>query len=497
MLEPLVIPPGVANNGTPYQVKNRWYSASQVRWVDGLMQPIGGWAALTTAAIAHPVRGALAWTDNTNAPWCALGTSTQLLISQGAATLTDITPTGLAVGSDSAFQELGYGGTTYGTGGYGLPNAGGARYLPPSTWQLDSWGQYLVATTSTDGRVFQWSLILTTPAAVVTNAPINNAGLVVTEQQHLMLVGAGGNPKLMQWSDVENNTVWTPSTTNEAGQIMLQTNGAAMRGLNVNGQILVLTTTDAHVMTYLGQPLIWNRNRVGDKCGLIAALACTVAGGAAWWMSNKRFWMFSGSAVQPVPCDVENYVFNNINQNQLGKISAGTTGKYGEITWFYPSIASSECDSYVTYNFIQNFWQVGLLPRTAWIDQDAFPTPMAVGVDGYLYAHETGTLANGATRTGQVFATTSAMEGGNGDRTTIINQVLVDEGTVGDTQLAFSASMTPNGTPHAFGPYTTRSDGYVDTNVEGRQVTMTVTPTNDNAWTLGRMRWDIQQGSGR
>ena len=496
MFEPLGLPPGVNNNGTAYQVKNRWYAASQVRWVDGVMQPIGGWATVAND-IAHPPRGMFSWETNEGAGWLAIGTSTQLLVNQSTSVLTDITPVGYLAGSDNAFQMLGYGGTQYGTGAYGLPNPAGAAYISPTTWTLDQWGEDLVACASTDGKLYQWNLNLASPAAVVANAPINNAAVVVTEQQHLMALGAGGNPKLVQWSDQENNTQWTPSTTNEAGQIPLVTTGACVCGFNVNGIMLVLTTTDAHAMQYLGQPLIFNRNKVGDKCGIIAAKAAAVAGNACYWMSDKRFWMFNGSVVQEVPCEVVNYVFGRLNYNAVGKIYCGTQGKYGEVTWFYPSSANNENDSYVTYNYLQGFWQIGSLARTSFVDSDAFPNPMATDAAGNLYIHETGTLDNGGSRVAEVFAQTSALEIGAGNFTLDVNQLLTDEKTLGDTQLTFTSRFAPNGKSYVFGPYQVRADGYMDARVSGRQIQMTVTPVTDNAWALGLLRWDAQPGSER
>ena len=45
----LEIPPGVFRNGTEYQVSGRWYDSNLVRWIDGLMMPVGGWERLTPA----------------------------------------------------------------------------------------------------------------------------------------------------------------------------------------------------------------------------------------------------------------------------------------------------------------------------------------------------------------------------------------------------------------------------------------------------------------
>ena len=55
------------------------------------------------------------------------------------------------------------------------------------------------------------SLKKNTVIAPIANAPINNKGMVVTEERFIFLLGAGGDPRKVQWCDKENNTVWTPS----------------------------------------------------------------------------------------------------------------------------------------------------------------------------------------------------------------------------------------------------------------------------------------------
>lgn len=493
---PLKLPPGVARNGTRYQVKGRWYDASQIRWVDDIMQPIGGWAAITTTPLADPARGMLAWRTNSGGRFFAVGTPSKLWVGKGDATLYDITPAGYVGGFPNGVEQLGYGGSTYGTGTYGTPRAGGV-YLPPSTWQLDTWGDNLVACAKGDGKIYQWALATGTPAAVVTNAPTNNIGMLVTEQRHLMALGAGGNGRLLKWSGVENNTLWTPDPTNEAGSIELVTSGTIMRGVRVRGQILVLTNVDAHVATYLAQPLIWGRDKIGDQCGLIGPNAVVVAGNTAFWMSDKRFWQYDGASVQELPCEVADYVFNNMNISQAEKFFAGSNGAFEEVQWNYCGPGVSEPDRYVAYNYKRGFWMLGSLPRAAWVDKSVFPTPMAVGTDGLVYNHETGTLGNGSSRVGAVYAETSALEAANGDNFLELSQMITDEKTLGDIQFKFRGRDTPNDTEYSYGPFLARADGYVDSRLSGRQLVMRVEPVTDNAWQLGIVRWDAKSGSRR
>src|SRR6185437_15044638 len=121
-LQPLNLPPGISRQGTRYQVRGRWYEANQVRWIDGIMGPIGGWQAITAATdlLAHPARGMLAWTTNSGGRWYAIGTSNKLVVGDGSANLYDVTPVGFSPGSDNAMEQLGYGGDGYNTGLYGV-----------------------------------------------------------------------------------------------------------------------------------------------------------------------------------------------------------------------------------------------------------------------------------------------------------------------------------------------------------------------------------------
>ena len=91
-----------------------------------------------------------------------------------------------------------------------------------------------------------------TVAEPLTNAPINNKGIVVTEERFIFALGAGGNSRKVQWCDKENNTQWTPAVNNESGDIELATSGQVMGGVRTRGVTLIITDTDAHMAQYIG-----------------------------------------------------------------------------------------------------------------------------------------------------------------------------------------------------------------------------------------------------
>jgi hypothetical protein len=46
---------------------------------------------------------------------------------------------------------------------------------------------------------------------LVANAPDDNVGIIVTNERHLVCLGADANKRKVQWSDQEDNTTWTPA----------------------------------------------------------------------------------------------------------------------------------------------------------------------------------------------------------------------------------------------------------------------------------------------
>ena len=492
MYIPLKLPPGIYRNGTEYQAAGRWYDANLVRWYENTLRPMGGWRKRSASQMTGLCRGFITWRDNSGERWIAAGTQSKLYAMNEAGTLKEITPTGITAGIADATIKTGYGYSTYGSYAYGVarPDLGGL--IPATTWSLDTWGEYLVACSSADGKLYEWQLGFTTPtlAAAITNAPTGNKALLVTAERILFALGAGGNPRKVQWSDQEDNTVWTPLATNQAGDFELATVGTLLAGKRVKGVNLLFTDVDVHSATYIGAPFIYGFEKAGSGCGLISAQAVAAIDTAAIWMSKSGFWTYDGY-VKPLPSDVSDYVFSNMNFNQASKVYAVHNSQFGEIWWYYPSSGSNENDSYVTYNYRENHWNIGSLARTAGTDAGVFTNPLLVSTDGYIYEHEVGFAYDSAS----VFAESGPVQLGNGDNIMSVRQVIPDEQTLGEAVVSFKTRNYPTGTQSTFGPYTAANP--TDVRFAARQVNVKVTGAVLADWRIGVMRLEAVAGGKR
>jgi hypothetical protein len=485
---PLQIPPGVYKNGTEYQSKGRWTDANLVRWYEGTLRPVGGWRKRSTSQVTGMARGLINWRDSNNNRRIGIGTHSNLYSMNESGTLTDITPTSFTVGDADAILKIGYGYGTYGSSAYGVARPDLGSYTPATTWSMDTWGEYLVACSSKDGKLLEWQLNTANDAVAITNAPTSCTGLIVTQERFLFALGAGGNPRKIAWSDQEVNTTWTPAATNQAGDFDLTTIGSLMCAKRIRGATILFTDVDVHTATYIGPPYIYGFERVGSGCGVISKQAVASTDSACIWMSNSGFWTYDGF-VKPLQCDVSDYVFSNINNTQASKVYCVHNSAYGEIWWFYPSASSNENNSYVSYNYRENHWAIGTLVRTCGTDRGIFSNPIMVSSDGYVYEHEVGFAYDSQT----LFAESGPIELGSGDRTMSLTGLIPDEKTLGDVNVKFSTKFYPNATEYNYGPYSMANPTSI--RISGRQVAARIEGNQLTDWRVGVIRFDGKPGS--
>ena len=325
---PQAPPPGVVRNATPEATPGRWYDVNLVRFRGGQIQPIGGNVAQPGSAVDDLPRDLLTWHDNNHVRWAAFGTDTKLYVYRfDLQTLTDITPAGVA-GLDPPGALVGYGLGDYGEDAYGTSRD--AADIGPQDiaatmgdrWSLDTFGEDLLVVPTQDGHLFRWSpLTPTVAAALVTGAPDQNRGVIVTDQRHVVLYGSGGDPRMVAWSDQENPDVWIADVTNLAGNKMLVTQSYAMTAAKVADGILIFTSNDVHKMTYVGAPYAYGIVQIASGCGPLSPRAVVGIGSLLAWPGSQSFWAYNGT-VQPLPCDVMDWFYSLVNRQMTGACSA-------------------------------------------------------------------------------------------------------------------------------------------------------------------------------
>jgi hypothetical protein len=489
-----------------------------------VLVPIGGNAILPNCATLDTFpRDVLTWHDNNADRWAAIGTDDKLYVySFKTQTLTDITPAGLGSLNPVAPPASGYGNGNYGAGLYGADNTttidigeSDIGALLGNKWSMDTFGQILLVVPTQDGSLYQWDPSnQTATATLVPNAPIGNAGVIVTDQRSVVLYGSG-DPRNVAWSDQESLTVWTPDITNLAGSKWLQTQSYAMTAVKVSQGILIYTANDVHLMQYVGPPYAYGIIQVGAGCGPMSLRAVAQSGSFAMWAGQRSFWMWNGT-VEPINCDVKDWFYSFINPTWIGKIFASPNPTFSELWWDWPDANNTECNRYVGYNFSDRTWFIGQRMRTASDPTGTMDHPIVGGAAaagstvGALYLHEYGWLDNGAARAsaGAVYAESGNIVMGEGDLRYNCTQVVYDAGRPG---MGVTAVTPPVGWQffcreqpfNAAGETATplysavQPNGLLDVRLSGRSVRMRMVALNDGPFALGRNRLVVKPAGQR
>jgi hypothetical protein len=220
-------------------------------------------------------------------------------------------------------------------------------------------------------------------------APQHSNGMTVAMPQAQVILfgsepimGSGViDPLLVRWSDVGTYDVWSATVSNQAGSYRLSRGSRIVGAIQAPQATLLWTDVDLWLMSYVGPPLIYGFTIMATGCGLVAPHAAAVIGSTTIWQSLRNFWQFSGG-IQPVPCAVWDYIFEDLDTVNLNKCHAAPNSSTNELMFFFPSQTTAVPP--LGENIL--LWSLALWETSVW-------TPQGLKVDQYalftaLYLYE-------------------------------------------------------------------------------------------------------------
>lgn len=345
----------------------------------------------------------------------------------------------LNVGGDVAFT-----GTGWGAGSWGRGTWGSASTVPSTTntiriWSMENWGEDLLISPR-NGGIYYWDSSTPNRAVAVTagDAPTKAVKVLVSPTQRIAMafgctpIGSTDQDLLfIRWSDYEDYEDWTPTSTNAAGGVRLNSGSQIITAIKTQNEILVWTDQALFAMVFVGGQDIFQVRLVEENVDIAGPNSVTTMNGVTYWMGRNNFYIYDGR-VKVLPCTVKSKL-RDVNYDQKYKVYCGANSIFEEVWWFYPSRNSSENDRYISFNVDQGTWSIGPLNRTAWVDVGIRDYPRAASPDGYLYFHELGhddvTPAGTAPLNEYVESAPLELSGGDlgrGDRFYFVDEMIPD-----------------------------------------------------------------------
>ena len=439
----------------------------------------------------------------------------------GTATFNYYIPTGNSI----AAAGLGYGAARFQatvcasqTRAWNQPASAGSSGIVfgITQWSLDNWGEDVVANRK-GSNIFYFdsdASVLPTRATSVTTSPIQTNSIIVSpNDRHLVALGTNEyaadatvsgtfNPMLVRWSDQDNRTNWVPSISSTAGEVVLTDGTEIIGAVRSKTAINIWTDNSLWLMEFAGPPFTFRFTQAGTNCGMVGQHGGVDFGGVTYWMGYDNFHRFTGQ-VEDVSCTVRRYIFDDINRDYYDKVFAGINSEFNEIIWLYPSGTKTECDKYVIYNPIDDYWIYGEMIFTTFADKEVFGNTLTTGVTvagNNIYNNEPIDVFTGSGETITSFVESGDFDIEDGNAIMFMNRIIPDyDLSGGKIKMKFTTKQYPESTESITKEFDiTNTTEKVNFRSRGRQAKVRVSCDSNNAsWRWGSIRLGIQGDGGR
>ena len=430
------------------------------------------------------------------------------------------------IGTAFAIPLTGGGASSWGSGTWGV---GDTSTESIRLWSQSNFGEDLIFGPH-GGPIYYWDATSGLTSRGVELSTLGGASNVPTSQRILEISdinrfvfafganefgGSTVNPMLVRWSDQGSAVDWTPSVTSQAGFLTLSRGAEIIASKQARQEVLVWTDAALYSMQYVGAPVVWSAQLVGENISTASQNCVAYANGVAYWMGKDKFYKYDGRT-QPLRCDLRKFIFGDFNEQQYDQVFAGTNESYHEVWWFYCSTDQTNIDRYVVYNYLEDIWYYGTMARTAWLDSGLRGNPLAATYTYNLVNHEEGVDDNETAVTAPINAYVASAEFDleDGHQFAFIWRILPDIRFDGSTVGSPSATMTllplansgsGYNSPASEGGSNSRTitrtavlpveayTGQIYTRVRGRQLAIKVESTEEGVtWQLGAPRIDMR-----
>ena len=346
------------------------------------------------------------------------------------------------VGLQVSIEGTGWGAGVYGRGTWNSNADVSISTTSMRVWTHDNFGEDLIINVrdgiigyyDTSGGLNNRAVLLKDVSGANTTPTIAKKVIVSDRDRHVIAFGCDPqtnigtqDPLLIRFSSQESITDWESTATNTAGDLRIGSGSQIITAVETRREIIVFTDVSLHSMQFIGPPFTFGITAISENITIAGPLSPVAVEDAVFWMGVNEFYVYKGG-VQRVPCSVKDFVFSDINREQIEKVTAGVNSSFAEIWWFYPSADSTENDKYVIYNYEQKIWYFGSLARTFWMDRGIYEFPIAAGTDHYLFNHENG-FDDGSTVPASAISShieSSQIDIGDGDRFLLLNKLVPD-----------------------------------------------------------------------
>lgn len=190
-----------------------------------------------------------------------------------------------------------------------------AGYTAVEGWDVTQFGSRMILANGQD-KLQAWQLNVSTYFNDLA-AAAPTAKFVTVVRDFVVAANDGTDTSKVYWSDINNETSWTPSSTSQADSQVLP-DGGDITGLAGGEYGLVFLERAIYRMAYAGSPLFFQFDAISRSLGCISNGSIVQYGNLTYFLADDGFYVCDGQSTKPIGVEkVNRWFFDNAIPNQI------------------------------------------------------------------------------------------------------------------------------------------------------------------------------------
>lgn len=189
-------------------------------------------------------------------------------------------------------------------------------YTAVDSWDVTQFGSKIILANGQD-KLQAWTLNSSSNFADLDAAAPTAKFVTVVKDFVVAANVPGGDENKVLWSDINDETDWTPSAASQS-DYQIMPDGGDITGL-VGGEYgLIFLERAIYRMTYAGSPFFFQFDAISRSLGCISNGSIAQYGGFTYFLSDDGFYLCDGQNTKPIGAEkVNRWFFNNAIPSQI------------------------------------------------------------------------------------------------------------------------------------------------------------------------------------
>ena len=231
---------------------------------------------------------------------------------------------------------------------------------PAVAWDFAQYGDAVLATNGKE-KIQRYIIGAGGKFEDIDEAPVCNTLAVVRD-----FVFAGycdGNSNKVQWSDLNNETVWQSADTNQA-DFQILPSGGEIKAITGGEFGLILQEKGIQRVSYIGTPLIFQFDAISDNTGCLTGKSAVQYNGVTYFLSESGFMSCDGTSIKNIGAGkVNDWFFDRLDQTRIETMDVAIDPLKNLIVWNVPTNSRVksiiEQRLLIMYNYVTGRWTSG------------------------------------------------------------------------------------------------------------------------------------------